>query len=319
MSALDRRTFLKGVAVSAGAVALGGALGSTAALAAAPRPLPDATFCQFGIDIALLGTTNTFPQELNDHRPVYNNLDFPHVRIFADTPVTWSDARYQACRVGDKPVQSFKTWNLPAFNAWMTSIPANVPEAWICYFHEPEDNIKTGPLTPTQYRNTYQNMHNARVNHANGNKVRLVKIFMRYQQVIVPTPQTDWHNLHGGQMFVDALGMDCYDSKAALDNGYLTGPELLGEARSMGAETGLNWCVPEIGAVLSGTDPGSGRYQAMKNEWVPYLKATRDGAGPALWANWWCAAGNEGSGKDYHLDTYPGALQVWRDQMAASQ
>lgn len=66
--------------------------------------------------------------------------------------------------------------------AWCESIPANWYVA-LCYYHEPNDDIRGGTLTVAQYRNTYEQFRTAIDNAtlAPGVTVKLISNFMGYR------------------------------------------------------------------------------------------------------------------------------------------
>jgi len=265
---------------------------------------------EFGVDPSSLGETKTLSQVITDHKLAFNG-PLPHVRIFSSgKPSLWTIPEVSVLVPEDKPCFSFKQWDLAAFNKFMDGIPKNYPEVWVCYYHEPEDDAKrSGNIAGfiKNYLSVYAEMDKARKAHPNGKKVKLVKIMMHYQQVMARTEGCTWREFHGGQMFVDALGWDCYNPTFGIwKNRYATAQELFDGPITMSKETGIPWCIPELGSIkLSNDIDGSMRAIAMKS-WIDYLKGN-----DCLWANWWCSNGNVGKGINYHLDADNLALSVW--------
>lgn len=258
----------------------------------------------FGLDVSTLGDTRTFAQIVAAHRAL---APLTHVRVFSSgNPPARSSL---TAVVGDRPVSSFKTWNLAAFNAWMGGITGD--EEWACYFHEPEDDAKKSGDPATwikNYLSVYAAMDAARKAHPNGAKVRLVKILMWYQEVPAKQAGATWAEFHGGQSFVDAFGWDCYSPTwSPWDTRYATPQELFDPAIAASKATGIPWAVTELGAVVQSWDAnGAARGKAI-TAWCDYAKANG-----ALWVNWWCSAGNAGTGEDYHLEHSAPSLAAWQ-------
>lgn len=277
-----------------------------AQIAKLTHPQPQAKTV-FGIDVSTLGESKPWAQIVTDHRKLYGSL--PHVRVFSSgKPPAWQ--ALAGLNGVDKPVVSFKTWDATAFKALLDGIPADWPELWICHYHEPEDNAKKSgnPAFIASYLSVYAAMNAARKAHPNGGKVRLVKIFMWFQEVIAKQPGCTWQEFHGGQTFIDAHGWDCYSPTwGAWASRYATPAELFAPAVAAAKATGIPWCVPELGAVRQAWDTdGAGRAAAITS-WAAYCRANG-----ALWVNWWCSHGNAGTGEDYHLEADPKALAAWK-------
>jgi hypothetical protein len=265
--------------------------------------------------VSKLSETDTIPQIIAKHRVTYGPT-LPHIRLFSSGKIDqWTDPDPKALVAGDKACFSFKTWDLASFNSFMDGIPAGFNEVWVCHWHECEDDAKKSGDIPTfikNYLNVYAQMDAARKAHRNGSKVKFVKIFMFYQEVIVKQAGCTWKEFHGGQNFVDAIGFDCYSPAAWANQGdrYATPVELFGELQAAGKATGIPICVPELGAQLAKTDTNGTRRAAAIQGYVDYAKANN-----FLWVNWWCSNGNVGSSFDFRLENDAAALAIWRKAM----
>jgi hypothetical protein len=304
---MDRRSFLKSAAVVGAAAALG------PARAAAPGALPLATQTDFGIDCA--------PADVASHRTTFAatrygpDLKLRHARLFSGTtpqPFTASlYANFDAAT--EEPVQSFNSYTQASFDAWVNSIPANVTHAWICYKAAPENGVTTHADVDA-YRQVYQAMHDRRVALPNGSKVRLVKIFdRRVQNGLSSTDFKHWSNFHGGQAFVDVLGLDAFMTSAEIGStSYPTNAAMLGVGKAMSQQTGLNWAVTAYGLDLIPSDTTGAARRAQMIIHADFIRTQAGGAGPALWANYWCN-GNS------HIHTEPVTAHAWHIRMFQGQ
>lgn len=279
-----------------------------------PGP-PPVSSTQFGIDVSTLSETDSLQTVIAKHRATWGAA-LPHIRVFSGGTISqWTDPIPKVLVPGDKPVFSFKQWDLASFNSFMDGIPAGFNEVWVCHYHEPEDDAKkSGDVANfiKNYLNVYAQLDAARKAHKNGPKVKLVKIFMYYQEVTAKQVGCTWNEFHGGQSFVDALGFDCYNPAnwANQQNRYATPDELFGELLAAHKATGIPFCVPELGSILAANDTNGKNRAAAIAGWVKYLQDNG-----CLWANWWCSNGNVGSGFDYRLENDTYAKPIWLSAM----
>lgn len=212
------------------------------------------------------------------------------------------------------PWVSFKDWvaddlAVTAVTAWMDSIPADVPEAWLTYNHEPE-----GDIASREYRRRWTVLAKTVRSHRNSNRVKLVPIHTLYpsRHKVGDRYDTDWTQWTGvwqqwaptdsaGRYVGDYMGWDCY---LETNSKTYESPETffripIGAAYAQGVPL----VIPELGAIRIDGDIGTGR-AAWIERCIDHLLASNVQA-----VNWWHATGS--ANQDYRLSDTP-SQQAWR-------
>lgn len=238
------------------------------------------------------------------HRAVYGNMGFPRFFFAPAKRFGWGLFPLNARQPGDTPVVSWKTWNEQDFVAMLDQATV---DWWACYFHEPEDDIATGTLTPADHQAVVERMKALRDAHPNGTRCRIITILNWYQAT---QRGFNWRRLTGSIAASDAVGMDCYSLAAdATKNIYTPPADLFGPIVDISTVTGKPWAAPEF-AVKMAADNDTARHAAQLQAYINHAKAHN-----AMWVSYWC---NVFGGHQYHLCTnpiYDQALPVWREAM----
>lgn len=217
------------------------------------------------------------------------------------------------------PWVSFKDWPddataARAVTAWLSAMPADVPEVWLTYHHEPEGDLPSG-----LYRHNWTVFAQTVRAHPNAGRVRLVPIHTWYpaRYKVGDRYSPDWTAWTGvwqqwaptdakGAYLGDYMGWDCYLPVNA--------PSYEPPARFFRNPVGAAWqagvplAVPELGALrLAADQTGTGR-AGWITDCVGYLRSVG-----AVAVNWWHATGT--SGADYRLTDAPSA-HAWRAAIA---
>ncbi len=209
-------------------------------------------------------------------------------------------------KAGVLPWVSFKDWTVDsvattAVNAWLDAMPADVPEAWLTYNHEPE-----GDLASREYRRRWTLLAKTVRAHKASSRIKLVPIHTLYpsRHKIGDRFNTDWTQWTGvwqqwaptdsaGRYVGDFMGWDCYLETTATS--YETPESFLRIPIGAAHQAGVPLVIPELGALRTPTDStGTGRA-----EWITACLAHL-AARQAQAVNWWHATGS--GGHDYRLD-----------------
>ncbi|MFG2165508.1 hypothetical protein [Micromonospora chersina] len=191
------------------------------------------------------------------------------VRIFvgAGKPLpTWDGPVLGPIPAGVLIHVSFKTWDLPAVERWLTAMPADHAPIILTYAHEPEQGTAAGDPTVEVFRARWAELVAALADHPRRADVLLVPVYTRY-----------WWQAHPGDVrwlvpMVDAIGWDIYNNGTT----YRTPADLLSIPRGIAKRTGLPYLIAELGAV----DIGPGRAEWMQ---AMVAAAREDGAWTVCW------------------------------------
>lgn len=262
-----------------------------------PAPLPATAF---GVDISPVGAGQTYAQLAASHRATYGAL--PHVRVFSPgTPITGLPAGLHAA---DHPVYSFKQWDAAAFGKWMDSL---TDTAWVSYYHEPEDNAKRSgdpAAFIASWQQVYRDMDAARKANPHGHYVKIIPVFMWYQEVIAKQAGVTMTDFLHGVTGIDAIGIDSYSPTwGEWKTRYATAPELFDPIIATAKTLGVPWAAPELGAVQGAWDTDGSALANAITSYKAYVKAHG-----GLWANWWDAIGAQG--ESFALTGKP--LAAWK-------
>lgn len=209
---------------------------------------------------------------------------------------------------------SFKDWESDttasaALTAWLDSMPADVPEVWLTYHHEPENNF----LASHDFRRRWVLLARLVRAHRFAARVKLVPIHTHYpsRHKIGDKFNVDWTKWLGvwqqwspinpdGSYVGDYMGWDCYLEATAKQ--YEKPAQFFRVPVSAAYATGVPLVVPEVGALrIPGDTNGNGRADWISG-CVDHLRATGAQA-----VNWWHATGS--AGHDYRLDA--AGVRVW--------
>jgi len=226
------------------------------------------------------------------------------VRVFyPGLPSKWPG---RAGDVGGAVVVSFKASPVDILSGkhdatlseWFRTAPRD-RDIWWSYFHEPEDNVKSGDFTAQQWRDAFTRI--AGLADAAGNP-RLYNTVILMCWTLSPASGRNFADFMPGGGVVEAIGWDCY---AHSSSPYSNPDDLYRKAYTKTRELGLQFGVAETGAKL-GADDGSG---AKRGQWLRSVgrwMLDRD----AAFACYWDAQGVTGA--DYRLADDP-SKQAWRE------
>lgn len=214
---------------------------------------------------------------------------------------------------------SFKDWTTDdeataMITAWLDSMPTDVPEVWLTYHHEPENNFAYS----REYRRRWILLARIVRAHRNGGRVKLVPIHTHYpsRHKIGDKYSEDWTKWAGvwqqwtplnpdGSYVGDFMGWDCYLESTAKQ--YEDPQTFFRIPLSAAYSTGVPLVLPEWGALRIPTDTtGTGRADWMEAG-ANHLRVN----GVEL-VNWWHATGT--GGHDYRLDD--AGIRLWNRLIA---
>jgi hypothetical protein len=196
------------------------------------------------------------------------------VRIFvgAGKPLpTWDGPVLGPIPAGVMVHVSFKTWDVPAVERWLTAMPAEHAPIILTYAHEPEQGTAAGDPTVEQFRTRWAELVAALADHPRRPDVLLVPVYTRY-----------WWQAHANDLrwlvpMVDAYGWDVYNDGPT----YRTPDDLLTIPRDIAKRTGLPYLIAELGGVRLASDKdGAGRAKWMRDM---VAAAATDGAWTVCW------------------------------------
>ncbi len=217
---------------------------------------------------------------------------------------------------------SFKDWPsdtgaVSAVSAWLDTLPADVPEVWLSYHHEPE-----GDLASYEYRRRWVILAAAVRGHRHGARVRLVPIHTLYpsRRKVGDRYSTDWTKWVGawqqwvpldgkGRFVGDAMGWDCYQTVDS--TGYEDPEDFFRIPVGAAYITGVPLAIPELGALRTASDTsGQGRAEWIRACLAHLIRHQ------AVAVNWWHGTGS--AGHDYRLSDRP-STAAWREAVTAAR
>ena len=144
---------------------------------------------------------------------------------------------------------------------WFATAPTG-RTIWWSYYHEPEDNIAKGEFTAAQYRAAFAHIVDlSRVNTTAD--LRSTLILMNW--TLDPASGRNWLDYYPGSAYVDVLGWDAYNIKAApwttsaSQQSYQTPDTVYGRCVSVSKAAGKPFGFGEWGSTVISGDSGSGR------------------------------------------------------------
>ncbi|MFF0311023.1 DNRLRE domain-containing protein [Streptosporangium sp. NPDC004379] len=251
----------------------------------------------------------TQQQAFDRMNKLFGGLDM--VRIFyTGLPDAWPGK----LNVGTRPVVvSFKgnakdhlkgTYDA-RMRAWFAGAPRDRDVYWV-YYHEPEDNIRDGEFSASEYRAAWKHL-SALAKAADNPRLHATMVLMQWS--LTDASGRDWRDYYPGDGVLDALGWDVYNHPSAASKGVYTEPaKLLAEMVRVSESVNLPFGVAEMGSAIAKGDDGTRRAA-----WIRAMNTYLKDSG-SLWNLWFNV--NWPSG-DYRL-TDPAGIGAWKDFCAES-
>lgn len=227
----------------------------------------------------------------------------PLVRIYASgLPPSWSELRKGIGRVST--VVSFKADPSEVLSgaydarlrAWFQAAPTH-RDTWWVYYHEPENNVKSGHFTAEQFRAAW--MHVAAIGASVDNPL-LHPTLVLMCFTLQPESGRDWNAYVPEDGSVAVLAWDCYN-QAARNGQYVDPSLLLGRSVEASRAAGAAWGIAELGSRIAEGDDGTAR--------AVWLRAVAGYAidNQAEFVTYF----DSGAGGGFHLSDEP-SITAWR-------
>jgi hypothetical protein len=161
-----------------------------------------------------------------------------------------------------------------ALRRWFRDAPNKIP-IWWTYWHEPEDNIASGELSPLRYRQAWRHI-NAIARQAGTPNLHPTLVLMAW--TAQPGSGRSIRDYYPGD-FIDVIGWDGYNPPGA--RGYAAPWQMFGAAAAKSRRLGARFAIPELGSVLVPGDDGSRRASWLVD--VARYAAARNAAFVTYW------------------------------------
>ncbi|MEV7267050.1 hypothetical protein AB0N38_26160 [Micromonospora aurantiaca] len=167
---------------------------------------------------------------------------------------------------------SFKTFDVPAVQRWLTAMPQGRAPLVLTYAHEPEQGPDEGDPAPEVFHARWAELVAGLADHPRRPEVLLAPVYTRYW----------WQANPGDRRWlttvpVDAIGWDIYNNGST----YRTPDDLLTIPRQIAVDTGLPYLVAELGAQRLPADADGTGQTGWMRAMVEALHA--EGALTACW------------------------------------
>ena len=165
-----------------------------------------------------------------------------------------------------------------AFRSWC----ANAPDitTWWTYWHEPEDEIRDGVFSASEYREAWKRL--VGISRQSGKKLRATLCLMEW--TLREQSGRNWRDYYPGWEYIDVLAWDAYYSPGRPIAEVYKGP------REVSAEEGKPWAIAETAVAKGETTSNAQRLELLKAlaasakidpkpEYVCYFDSTSGGDG----------------------------------------
>ncbi|MGV9599975.1 hypothetical protein ACWDR1_25280 [Streptosporangium sandarakinum] len=246
----------------------------------------------------------TFPQALAAADARYGTL--PIVRVFyPGAPAGWTDVKLST--PGRATVVSFKydadavlAGTADAYlRSWFAGAPRDRDIFW-CFYHEPEDDIRSGAFTAAAYRAAWQRI--AGLADEAGNP-RLFATTILMDWTLDPKSGRNWRDYYPGSAYVDVMAWDVYNFDMAKSE-TMAEHNVKRPGLEVARSEGKPYAVAELGLDDHANRP------AMLREAARWLRGTAD----ARFVTYFDATG----WPQYDLIGDTGSIQAWREAVTGT-
>jgi hypothetical protein len=278
---------------------------STASAACATAPTFKSSGTRFGVSLSYtgggsLGTDLTTEEKRFGGRiPVVRTWDtgMPKAGAWKER-ASWLGTRWVVTSIRLAP-QDVNAGKYDAqLRDYFDSAPTTAPIFW-SYYHEPEDEVKRGDFTASQFRTAFKRIAGIA---AESCKPNLYPTLILMGWTADPASKLDWTDYYPGSSSVSVLGWDPYNGANGDATSYRSPDAVFGNVADASRAAGKPWGIAETGTVrVPGDSSGTGRAAWLKSSasylrnqgasWVTYFQSTnkgdfelRDAAGVAAWS-----------------------------------
>lgn len=179
--------------------------------------------------------------------------------------------------------------------SWFRNAPRD-RTIWWSYWHEPEDDVKSGSITAQQWREAYRRIAGLAA-RADNPMLRSTVILMCW--TANPNSGRSLNDFFPGRDVVDTIGWDCYNKS----DSYLDPQTMFARAIAASRNFGVGFGIAELGSKLRGGDSNG----AERAAWLRRVGAHLAGEG----AEFVTYFDSLVPGGDFRLDA--AGQQAWRD------
>lgn len=196
----------------------------------------------------------------------------------------WYGTRWVVTSMRMPPQEVLAGKHDAAIRNFFSTAPSSAPIFWN-YFHEPEDEIKAGQFTASQYRSAFRRIVDIGAGYCKSN---LYPTLVLMNWTVNPASKLNWADYYPGSSYISVLAWDPYNGANGDATTYRTAEDIFGTVVSVSRAAGKPFGIAETGSIrIPGDSSGLGRAQWLtkigtylkdnRAVFVTYFQSTRKG------------------------------------------